>query len=77
MRLAVLSRSLMSGSHSADHWRREAARARAVADGMNDPKLKQTMIRIAEVYERLARHLDDMVDKVRERRARRKPPRFE
>ena len=41
---------------------------------MNDPKLKQTMIRIAEAYEKLARHMDDMVDKVRERRARRKPP---
>jgi hypothetical protein len=68
---------LMSGSHSADHWRREAARARAVAGSMNDPKLKQTMIRIAEAYERLARHMDDMVDKVRERRARRKPPRYD
>ena len=44
---------------------------------MNDPKLKQTMIRIAEAYERLARHMDDMVDKVRERRARRKPPRYD
>ena len=66
----------MSGSHSADHWRREAARARAVADGMNDLKLKQTIIGIGEAYERLARYLDDMVDKVCERRARRKPLSF-
>jgi hypothetical protein len=63
----------MSGSHSADHWLRKAARAKAVADGMKDPKLQQTMIRIAEAYERLARHMDDMADKERERRARRKP----
>ena len=36
------------------HWRQRAREARSVADQLDDPKLKQTMLDIAQSYEQLA-----------------------
>jgi hypothetical protein len=36
------------------HWRARAAEARRVADTVADPKARQSMLEIAESYERLA-----------------------
>jgi hypothetical protein len=38
----------------ADHWRRRAREARALAEHLEDPPAKTTMLEIAESYERLA-----------------------
>ena len=36
------------------HWRARAEEARVLAEQMDDPEAKQTMLRIAESYERLS-----------------------
>ena len=36
------------------HWRERAEDARRVAETLTDPKARQTMLEIAESYERLA-----------------------
>jgi hypothetical protein len=37
-----------------EHWRARAEEARVLAEQIDDPGAKQTMLRIAESYERLA-----------------------
>jgi hypothetical protein len=37
-----------------EHWRRRAKEARRVAEQLDDPTAKQTMLEIAQSYERLA-----------------------
>jgi hypothetical protein len=37
-----------------EHWRQRAEEARALADQMNDEASRQTMLRIAADYDRLA-----------------------
>jgi len=39
-------------------WRRLAAEARNVAEGMNDRGAQQIMLSIARAYERLAAHVE-------------------
>jgi hypothetical protein len=36
------------------HWRRRAAESRSIAERLDDPEQKKTMLEIAESYERLA-----------------------
>jgi hypothetical protein len=36
------------------HWRRRAQETRSIADRLNDPIAKQTMLEIAQLYEQLA-----------------------
>lgn len=36
------------------HWRQRAGEARTIAEQMNDPQSKESMVRIAKDYERLA-----------------------
>jgi len=36
------------------HWRRRAAESRSIAEQLDDPVQKKTMLEIAESYERLA-----------------------
>ena len=42
-----------------NHWRARAEEARTLADQMGDEKSKQTMLRIAADYERMAEHAAD------------------
>ena len=42
------------GIHTSEYWREKAEEARQKADGMHDPKAIQTMVYIAEMYERMA-----------------------
>jgi hypothetical protein len=44
----------MSGPHEASLWLQMSAKARTVAGGLNDPEMKQEMLRIAEGYDALA-----------------------
>jgi hypothetical protein len=43
-----------SFTNDPEHWRNRAEEARALADQMSDEASKQTMLRIAADYERLA-----------------------
>ena len=43
----------------AEHWRKLALEARAVANELTDPDAKQIMLRIAEGYELLARRAEE------------------
>jgi hypothetical protein len=36
------------------HWRQRAQEARSIADQLDDPAAKQTMLEIAQQYEQLA-----------------------
>jgi hypothetical protein len=45
--------------NDSDHWRVRAEEARILARQMDDSASKDTMLRIAEDYERLARRADD------------------
>ncbi len=40
--------------HNPEHWTQRAREMRVLADQMNDEHSKQTMLRIAEDYEKLA-----------------------
>jgi hypothetical protein len=40
------------------HWRERAEKARAHAEQMSDPEARQTMLEIAEDYEKLARRAE-------------------
>ena len=46
------------GLHTAAYWRERADEARAKAKGLRDLEARQTMLSIAETYERLARSAD-------------------
>jgi hypothetical protein len=50
----------MSESHFNDpaHWRERAADMRKLAEGVNDSGAKETMLRIAADYNRLAERAD-------------------
>lgn len=43
---------------SADHWRRLAEEARAVAAQLTNQDARQVMLNIADAYERLAAHAE-------------------
>ena len=45
--------------NESDHWRVRAEEARVLARQMDDSESKDTMLRIAEDYERLARRAND------------------
>ena len=49
-----------------NHWRERAEEARALAEQLNRPESKRTMLRIADAYERWAEHA--------QRRAEKRPP---
>jgi hypothetical protein len=36
------------------HWRKRAEETRSIADKIDDPTAKQTMLQVAEHYERIA-----------------------
>ena len=40
------------------HWRARAQEARAIAEQMDDPEARRTMLDIAERYEKIARHTE-------------------
>jgi hypothetical protein len=46
------------GLHSAEYWLERAAEARQKADGMHDAEAVRTMVRIAEMYERMAQRAE-------------------
>ena len=48
----------MPEMQDAAHWRSKGEELRAVAAGMRDPVAKQTMLDIADSYDRMARHGD-------------------
>ena len=43
---------------TAEHWRERAAEAYAIAEQMNDPDAKRSMLEIAERYESLAKYAE-------------------
>jgi hypothetical protein len=47
-------------SRSANHWLRQAAQARNVAEGLKDPEARRAMLGVAAEYEALARYADAM-----------------
>jgi hypothetical protein len=49
---------VQSNVDNAERWRKLAEEARAVADQLTDLDAKQTMVRIAEGYELLARRAE-------------------
>ena len=40
--------------NNAEHWLQRAQEARRLADGIDEPEAKQTLLKIADDYERLA-----------------------
>jgi hypothetical protein len=42
------------------HWRRRAAESRSIADQLDDPAQKKTMLEIAECYDRLAARVEHL-----------------
>jgi hypothetical protein len=40
--------------HDPEHWRRRAEESRRIAERLDDPAAKQTMLEIAASYEQLA-----------------------
>ena len=40
------------------HWRQRAAESRRIAEQLDDPNQKKTMLEIAESYEQLANRLE-------------------
>jgi hypothetical protein len=46
----------------AEHWRSRAEEARALAELMGDPVAKETMLEIANQYERLAQRAKERVE---------------
>ena len=51
--MAARSISRFLGDNS-EHWRRQGAQMRTIAKGINDPKTKVIMLRIADDYDKLA-----------------------
>lgn len=47
----------------ASRWRALAAEAKSVATEMTDPEARQTMLKIAEAYERLAHYAEQRAKK--------------
>ena len=45
---------------SAEHYRVEAARCRALAEEAILPSLRSTLLEVADTYEKLARQIDDL-----------------
>jgi len=46
-----------------EHWRSRVEEARSIAEQLSDPESKQTMLRIAADYERLAEHAKQRAQK--------------
>ena len=44
----------MAEALNANHWRKRAKEARDIADKMSDPLARESMLRLAATYEKLA-----------------------